>query len=399
MEYRRPITESVAKALREKTNFIHVLTGPRQVGKTTAAQQLRSTISMPSHFASADSPIPHTAEWIEAQWEAARGIGSDAAEVLLVLDEIQKIRGWSETIKLLWDTQQRKKSTPHIRPLLLGSSALLVQKGLSESLAGRFLLHRFPHWSFPECRDAFGWDLFRWLYFGGYPGAAPLIDDISLWKGYITDSLIDTVITRDVLQMQTVQKPALLRNLFGLATNYPAQILSYNKMLGQLAEAGNTTTLSHYLDLLGTAFLISGLEQFSLKAVKSRASSPKLILWNNALINAPSLQDFKTTRQDASFWGRLVENAVGATLLNTLQDLSWKIGYWREGHDEVDFVVQHGKRLWAIEVKSGRYGKLSGMGAFLKRFPKASCVTIGGPEVTLEAFFSDSPLAILLGKE
>ncbi|MBI2316641.1 MAG: DUF4143 domain-containing protein [Betaproteobacteria bacterium] len=265
---------------------------------------------------------------------------------------------------------------------------MLVQRGLGESLAGRFLLHRCTHWSWPECRRAFGWPLDRWVYFGGYPGAAPFADAEADWKRYVTDSLIETVLARDVLQMQTVTKPALLRHLFALAAAYPAQIISYTKMLGQLQDAGNTVTLAGYLRFLETAFLASGLELFTRGEVRRRGSSPKLVLWNNALINAPSTRRFAEAHADGATWGRLIENAVGAHLLNHLQGPQWSIAYWRAGDDEVDYVVAEGSRIWAIEVKSGRSRRTPGLGAFRARWPRAKPWIVGEGGVPLADFFA-----------
>jgi predicted AAA+ superfamily ATPase len=308
--------------------------------------------------------------------------------VLLALDEIQKVHGWAETIKRLWDEEVRVGGP--VRPVLLGSSALLVQKGMTESLAGRFFLHRCPHWSWPECRVAFGWSLAEWLYWGGYPGAAPFAGDEMAWKRHVADSLIETVLSRDVLQLQPVTKPALLRHLFGLATAFPAQIFSYNKMLGQLQDAGNTTTLAGYLRLMETAFLVSGLELFSRGQIRKRGSSPKLILWNNALINAFSLRSREETEADGAWWGRLVENAAGAHLLNGLQGPDWSVTYWRHGPAEVDFVVAHGAQIWAVEVKSGRGGRLSGLAEFKRHYPQSHPLVIGAEGVSLEEFFERS---------
>lgn len=387
MAFERPVVADLAKALERRPSLLQVLVGPRQVGKTTAAAQVEKRLGWPSHSASADAPLPHPPEWIETQWRLARATAAATKRrVLLVLDEIQKVRGWSEVVKRLWDEELRLGGK--VRPLLLGSSALLVQKGLTESLAGRFFLHRCTHWSWPECREAFGWPLERWLYFGGYPGAAPFADDEPAWKRYVTDSLIETVIARDVLQMQTVTKPALLRHLFALAAGYPSQILSYTKMLGQLQDAGNTVTLAGYLRLLETAFLASGLELYTKGQVRKRGSSPKLILWNNALINAPSTRTFAQANADGAWWGRLVENAVGAHLLNGLHGPQWSINYWRANGDEVDFVVAHGARAWAVEVKSGRGGKPAGMAAFRKRYPKAKAWLVGATGIPLPEFFT-----------
>lgn len=390
MVYVRTVVRDMLAACRRDPPLIQVLSGPRQGGKTTAAQQLVEALGWPAHVVAADAPLPPGPEWIETHWQAAERMQRARGQrTLLVLDEVQKVRGWSEVIKRLWDEQ--KRTTGHVLPILLGSSALLVQEGLTESLSGRFLLHRCPHWSWTECRNAFGWDLSQWLYFGGYPGAAALIEDEALWKRYIADSLIETVLARDVLQLQRITKPALLRQLFALAAAYPAQILSYNKMLGQLQDAGNTTTLAGYLRVLETAFLTSGLSQFSRGTVRQRASSPKLILWNNALVNALSLASHADALADGGWWGRLAENAVGAYLLNGLQGPDWSITYWREGALEVDFVVAHGRQIWALEVKSGRSGKTSGLEAFRQRYHSAKPLLIGGGGLALETFIAESP--------
>lgn len=384
IQYQRPQVDKIHQAILLKKPLIQIIIGPRQVGKSTAAEQVRNLLKWKSVVESADSALPHGPEWVENHWLRARKLVS-TEPVLLVLDEIQKVRGWSEVVKRLWDEELRIGGK--VRPLILGSSALLVQKGLTESLAGRFFLHRFNHWSFMECQKAFTWNLEQWLYFGGYPGAATFAVDETIWKRYIADSLIETVIARDVLQLQTVTKPALLRQLFALSATYPAQIFSYNKMLGQLTDAGNTTTLAHYLDLLETAFLASGLEIFSKGRPRKRGSSPKLIVWNNALINAISYKSFEETQSDSSWFGRIVENAVGAKLLNELSGSEWNLSYWRDGDAEVDFVLSRGASTWGIEVKSGRSGKLSGMREFQKKYPKSKIILIGSTGIPLEEFF------------
>jgi hypothetical protein len=371
-------------------SVIQALVGPRQVGKTTIARQLMERSSMPSCYASADAPLPPGPEWIETQWRLAEiKAAAGQGPVLLVLDEIQKVRGWSETIKRLWDAQAAGPRS--IRLLMLGSSSLLLQAGLSESMSGRFFLHRCHHWSYAECREAFGWSLEQWIYLGGYPGAAPFAGVVDQWKQYVTDSLIETVLARDVLQLQRVAKPALLRHLFLLAAAYPSQILSYNKMLGQLQDAGNTTTLAHYLTLLESAFLVSGLAAFSRGQVRRRASSPKLVLWNNALISAlgsPSLEDALAA---PDWWGRLVENAAGAHLLNGLQPAASTVHYWRRDGDEVDFVVTRGTAVWAVEVKSGRSRKVPGLQAFRRHYPHSRLLIVGGEGLPLPAFFETPP--------
>jgi uncharacterized protein len=385
MSYERDLVATLTRALNKPLPVFHVLTGPRQVGKTTIARQVMTRLPFASVYSSADSPLPLGPEWIATQFRLAEvEAGQSGEPLLLVLDEVQKIHGWSEALKSHWDGLRH--SGKDIRLLVLGSSALLIHDGLTESLAGRFFLHRCGHWTYSECAAAFGWDLARWMYFGGYPGAAVFTQDVREWKRYILDSLIETVIARDVLQLQKISKPALLRHLFTLAATYPAQILSYNKMLGQLQEAGNTTTLAHYLKLLESAFLASGLEMFSLGQLRRRGSSPKLVLWNNGLISALSPPGFKEAVADGSWWGRLVENGVGAHLLNTLPGTEYSISYWRHRGNEVDYVVSKGRTIWALEVKSGRTSKAPGVGQFLKQHPQARPLLIGGPGIPLETF-------------
>jgi len=386
MNYERALLSTIRKELSRPTKVIQVLIGPRQVGKTTIAKQVQESIGIPTVYATADSPVPLDSAWIETQWRlAVAEAGTEGGPVLLILDEVQKVRGWSETLKFLWDNRPAK---PAMRVLILGSSSLLMQEGLTESLAGRFFLHRCNHWSYPECRDAFDWSLEQWIYFGGYPGAASFSEDESSWKRYIADSLIETVLARDVLQMSKIAKPVLLRHLFALAATLPAQSVSYTKMLGQLQDAGNTTTLAHYLKLLESAFLASGLELFSQGKQRKRGSSPKLILWNNALVNALSTRTFAESLGDKIWWGRLVENAVGAHLCNNLHSVEYTITYWREGYHEVDYVVARGRDVWAVEVKSGRSGKVSGLPRFVARYPKAQSILVGAQGIPLGTFFS-----------
>ncbi|HIJ88537.1 MAG TPA: ATP-binding protein [Desulfuromonadales bacterium] len=393
MSYERPLLSTLRTLLSRPTPVIHALIGPRQVGKTTIARQIQETIGFPSIYATADSPVPLDSAWIETHWRRAVAEGTTSGKpVLLILDELQKVRGWSETLKMYWEN---RSTGPDIRVLILGSSALLMQEGLSESLAGRFFLHRCSHWCFAECHEAFGWNLEQWIYFGGYPGAASFVEDETSWKRYITDSLIETVLARDVLQMSKVAKPVLLRHLFALAATLPAQNVSYTKMLGQLQDAGNTTTLAHYLKLLESAFLASGLELFSRGVQRKRGSSPKLILWNNALVNALSTRSFADSLADTVWWGRLVENAVGAHLCNSLTSVEYSVTYWREGDHEVDFVIARGRDIWAIEVKSGRSGKAAGLKRFRDRYPEAKTLLVGAQGIPLEEFFTKSVVRLI----
>jgi len=391
--YERSIVQEILTGFGLKKKLMHVITGPRQVGKTTAALQISEKWKGPVINASADLPLPPAPEWIRSQWERAeyeaKRLKNNGSEVLLILDEIQKVKKWSETVKGLWDKLIRDNLP--VQVIILGSSSLLIQKGLSESLAGRFFLYRCTHWTFPEMEKAFKWDLEQWLFYGGYPGAAPLVEQEDIWARYVVDSLIETVLAKDVLQLQAVAKPALLRHLFMLSVVHPAQILSYNKMLGQLHDAGNTTTLAHYLRLLESAFLISGLDLFKGNIQRKRGSSPKLIIWNNGLINALKGESFSVSRENFSWWGRLVENAVGAHLLNHLTGINYEVYYWRYKGLEIDFVIKTPRQLWGIEVKSGNTKNEKGLSAFSNAYPDAKIIIVGADGIPLEEFFRSIP--------
>jgi len=385
--YRRPVFALALRRASERRRFIQVLAGPRQAGKTTIARQLIEELDIPSHYASADEPAGRDRTWLEQQWELARRLAHGGRRgALLVLDEAQKIPGWANLVKLLWDqdTAEGRK----LRVFLLGSSPLLVGRGLTESLAGRFELIRTPHWSFAEMRDAFGWDLDRYLYFGGYPGSAPLVRDEERWRRYVLDSLVETTISRDVLLLTRVDKPALLRQLFQLACEYSGQVLAFTKMLGQLHDAGNTTTLAHYLELLGGAGMVTGVPKFAGSRIRTRASSPKLLALNTALMSLHSGRSFREARAEPDWWGRLVETAVGAHLLNS----EIETYYWRERSREVDFVTRAGRTLTALEVASGaRKSSLPGVAEFGRRHPGARSLLVGGQGIPVAEFLAASP--------
>jgi len=384
---REEILGKLLGRLTEPRRFLQVLAGPRQVGKTTLAQEVLRRIGTGSHYGTADEPALKDRAWIRSQWEIGRHKAS-AGVALLVLDEIQKIPGWSETVKALWDADTRQRV--RLKVLLLGSSPLLIQGGLSESLAGRFEIIPAPHWSFGEVRRAFGRDLDQFLFFGGYPGAAPLVKEPERWRQYILDSLIETSISRDILVMTRVDKPALLRHLFRLACDYSGQVLSYQKMLGQLTDAGNTVTLAHYLRLLEGAGMVGGLPKFSGSKIRQRGSSPKLQVLNTALMTASSGDSFEEWRRDSQRWGRLVESAVGARLYNSSLGTPIEVSYWRERNREVDFVLRRGKALIAIEVKSGtRETSRGGLGAFAQLFKPRRSLVVGGEGLPLAEFLSE----------
>jgi predicted AAA+ superfamily ATPase len=385
--YRRPQALLLAERLAEPRRFLQVVAGPRQVGKSTLVQQVTGDLGVPVRYVSADEPTLRGTDWISQQWEAARLEATGKAGAILVLDEIQKIPSWSETVKRLWDEDTRKKRP--LKVVMLGSAPLLIAQGLTESLAGRFETLRLPHWSWAEMRDAFDWKIDQYLTFGGYPGAAPLIRDPARWSRYIADSLIETSIARDVLLLTRVDKPALLRRLFELACRYSGQVLSYTKMLGQLQDAGNTTTLAHYLDLLAGAGMVCGLSKYAGDAARSRGSSPKLQVLNTALMTVTAGVSPEEAQSDREFRGRLVESAVGAHLANAAAGGECELFYWRERGQEVDFVVKGGYRLTAIEVKSGRAPQAhSGTAAFAAAFKVKRTLLVGGDGIPVEEFLN-----------
>ena len=388
-EYFRDVYEQIAERAQEKRRFIQILAGPRQVGKTTLVRQVMAGCGMGVHYASADEPTLQDRSWLAQQWDIARAgcSGAGGSGFLLVIDEVQKVSGWSETVKRLWD--EDTAAGTDLKVILLGSSPLLMQQGLTESLAGRFETIYVMHWSFKEMRDCFGMGLDEYIYFGGYPGAADLIKDENRWMNYIQDSLVETTISRDILLLRRVDKPALLRRLFHLGCEYSGQVLSYQKMTGQLQDAGNTVTLAHYLELLGGAGLLSGIAKYAGGKHRKRASSPKLLCMNTGLISAVSGVSFKQASGDRQYWGRLTESAVGAHLLNDSRGKGINVYYWLDRNAEVDFVLQKGMDVTAVEVKSGKKDyTLRGMERFCRQFDVKRSLLVGGQGIAIDEFLS-----------
>lgn len=392
MSFTRPVLENIINRINAPRKFIQVLSGARQTGKTTLTQQLLPQIKIPTHYATADEPSVPSHSWIDQQWEKARLLlNKNTKGSLLILDEIQKISGWSQRVKYLWDEDTRLGH--NIKLLVLGSAPLLVQKGLTESLAGRFETISITHWSFSELQEAFDFSVEEAVYFGAYPGAAELIKDENRWRRYIRDALIETTISRDILLLSRVDKPALLRRLFQLGCEYSSQILSYQKMLGQLQDAGNTTTLAHYLELLYGAGMLTGIQKFAGETVRQRGSSPKFQVLNTALLSAQLNTNFKEAQQNKELWGHLVESAVGAYLVNAQATEDFELTYFRESQCEVDFVLTQKKKIVAIEVKSGRVkSALPGLELFGNKYPRARKLVVGAKDIPLEKFLT-TPIA------
>ena len=387
----RSYLETVKKRIQEPRKFIQVILGPRQVGKTTMITQLLSQLSVPNLYESADAiPVTNSA-WLTQLWEAARLRikVSGATEYLIVIDEIQKIDNWSEIVKQQWDKDTREKI--NIKVILLGSSRLLIQQGLTESLAGRFETMYLGHWTYTEMQEAFGWSIEQYVYFGGYPGSAILIDDEERWKNYIKDSLIETSISKDILMLTRVDKPALLKRLFELGSLYSGQILSYTKIIGQLQDAGNTTTLANYLKLLSDCGLLGGLDKYAGDIIRKRGSSPKFQVYNNALITSQANDTYEKAIINPELWGRLVESSVGTHLINHSISERYNLYYWREGNHEVDFILEKGDKVIGLEVKSGMKAENTGMGVFAEKFHPEKVLLVGTGGIPYEEFLKINP--------
>lgn len=389
--FQRPHIQLVKSRIEEPRKFIQVILGPRQVGKTTMISQLLSELSVFNLFESADAISATNSAWLVQVWESARLRlkASDATEYLLVIDEIQKIDNWSEIVKQQWDKDTRENI--NIKVILLGSSRLLIQKGLTESLAGRFETLYLGHWSYPEMQEAFGWSIEQYVYFGGYPGSASLINDEERWKNYIKDSLIETSISKDILMLTRVDKPALLKRLFELGSLYSGQILSYTKIIGQLQDAGNTVTLANYLKILSDCGLLGGLDKYAGDIIRKRGSSPKFQVYNNALITSQSNDTYEKAIINPELWGRLVESSVGAHLINYSISERYNLYYWREGNNEVDFILEKGDKIIGLEVKSGMKADNAGMNVFAEKFHPEKILLVGTGGIPYDEFLKINP--------
>lgn len=386
--YKRSQFNELKSRLSEARDKIQTISGPRQVGKSTLIKQVLQETDIPYLSVTADN-VPKTDNfWISETWASARARmkAAKTPEFLLVIDEVHKLNNWSEAIKKEWDEDTRNDI--NMKVVILGSSRLLLKDGLTESLAGRFELIGMPHWSYNEMREAFGIDLEQFIYFGGYPGGAKYVHDERRWRKYIKDSIIAPAIERDILTTKTIYKPALMRQLFDLGCMYSGKELSLNKMLGQLQDVGNVTTLANYLNTLDEARLLCGLQKYARDEARKYNSVPKLMVYNTALLTAQTNTTFHRTFTTPNLWGRWVESAVGAHLLNQADEYDYKLYYWREKSDEVDFIVESGEQQIAIEVKSGRRGANNGLKVFSEKFHPQQSFVVGTDGVPVEEFLS-----------
>ena len=388
MEYVRNQYNTLKVRIEEPRKFIQVIAGPRQVGKTTLINQVLRQIGFAYAMEVADGVDAKDTDWIRRVWDSARTamLFRKEKEYLLVIDEIQKIANWSEAVKKEWDEDTRKGV--NLKVVLLGSSRLLLKKGLTESLAGRYELIRLGHWSYQEMQDAFGFTLDEYVYFGGYPGPAHLIRDERRWKKYVKDSLVAPAIEKDVIMTSNIYKPALMKRLFELGCGYSAEVLSLTKLIGQLQDAGNVTTLAGYLEILNQCSLLAALQKYARDDARKYNSIPKYQVYNNALMTAYKGRTFEKDRIDSKVWGRWVESAVGAYLLGMAKELGYQLYYWREGDDEVDSIIANDGESIAIEVKNGRKGMNSGLPKFVKAFHPKHSFVVGTSGVPLEDFLS-----------
>ena len=387
MEYKRPQFAEVLDRMNEPRKFIQVLAGPRQVGKSTLIDQVLAECQIPHYLYNADGVDENDTDWIRRIWETTRTLMDtrQQTEAVLVIDEIHKIKRWSEIVKREWDADTRSKR--QLKLFILGSSRLMLRKGLTESLAGRFELIRLGHWTLQEMEDAFGWTLDNWIYYGGYPGSASLIKDMRRWKKYIKESLVAPAIEKDIILTSNIYKPALMKQLFELGCTYSAELLSLTKALGQLQDAGNVTTLSSYLEILNQCNLLAGLQKYANDEARRYQSIPKYQVYNNALLTAFKGTSYEKDCIDPQIWGRWIESAVGAYLLGGAEEGGYSVYYWRERSDEVDFIIVRQGEVMALEVKSGRRGMNSGIPKFNDLFHPKHSLVIGTDGIPFEEFF------------
>ena len=391
--YKRSEYQLIKKRLEEPRRFIQVVMGPRQVGKSTVVKQVLQALDIPYQFFSADNVPASDSAWISNCWAAVRGFQSNKGleSIILVVDEIQKIANWSEVVKKEWDDDTFHDR--QIKVLLLGSSRVLIERGLSESLSGRFEEIRMTHWSYPEMRDCFGFTLDQYLFYGGYPGAATLVGDDGRYQQYIQSAIVEATINRDILMDRPVSKPALLRQTFELGAAYSGQLLSLNKMLGSLQDAGNTTTLMGYIHLLNESGMLSGLQKYSVDTARRRASIPKFQVYNNALNTVYSPHTFEQAILDRKAWGHIFESGIGAYIVSQAFAHRFEVFYWRERNDEVDFILRKKASVVAIEVKSNAEKSTAGLETFKKAFRPHTAFIVGDGGLNAENF-----LAMDIGK-
>ena len=382
------------RRLGEPRKFIQVVLGPRQIGKTTVVRQVLHDINKPQLYFSADDTAVAGSAWLASCWTAARleAQTHPDAGCVLVIDEIQKVPNWSETVKRQWDDDTWNER--NIKVVLLGSSRALILQGLSESLMGRFEEIRMTHWTYAEMRDCFGLTVDEFIYFGGYPGAVEMMQDEARWKVYVRNSMIDATVNRDIFEDVRIGKAALLRKTLELGAAYSGKILSLTKLLGEIQDAGNVMTIAGYLERLNQCGLLGTFQKFSEDDARRRASIPKFQVHNNALLTALSAGTFEQVRNDPVKWGHYVESAVGAYLISQAYRLQFEVFYWRDGNNEVDFVLRKDGKVVALEVKSNHERYTKGLDVFCQKFRPNVALIVGSGGLPLETFL-ETPITDL----
>ena len=385
---RRAQFDILLSRLQEPRRFMQILAGPRQVGKTTLINQVLEEIAFPYLSISTDGVDYTNKTWIAEQWAAARLMAKQNAnqDFVLCIDEIQNIRDWSKYIKAEYDYD-----TAHnlpIKVVLSGSSRVMIMRGLSESLAGRFEIIHMPHWSYPEMQEAFGMTVEQYIFFGGYPGAAHLIGDVRRWRQYIKSSIIEATMERDVLIDTPINNPPLLRKTLELAAAYSGQELAVQKIVGELQGFGSNSTAKNYLTLLGESGLVGALEKYSVDIARRKSSVPKMQVYDNALRSYYTKLSYIEAISRAELWGRLYESSVGTHLINATLDDEIELFYWRERDLEVDYVLRKGRDVIAIEVKCNKVAGTTGLNAFRSRFNPKKSFVVGSQGIPLDVFLS-----------
>lgn len=348
---------------------IQLLSGPRQVGKTTLLLEIAGGLGETAIYAAADAPEAALPAFWERTFGKAEETAASQGRAVVFLDEAHLLHDWSARLKAVTDRFRRRRIPIHV--VATGSSALRLGAGSRESLAGRFERLTLTHWSAASMARVFGLSAEeaadQVVRMGSYPGAFPLRADTARWTAYVRDAILEPAIGRDILALSMVRRPALLRQVFGVAACSPAQIVSLQKLQGRLHDAGSLETIAHYLALLEEAFLVAPIPKYSTKSVRRRSSPPKLVTLNNALLAAMDPKGIVHPDADPARFGSWLENACLAHAWNAGQ----RVSYWREEPLEIDGVFEGSWGSWAVEVKSGGYlmTDLKGLLEFVRRNP------------------------------
>lgn len=381
----------IKKWIEEPRRSIKALYGPRQVGKTAMVKEALASSSIPWMYVCAEDLEVADGLWLRKLWEEIRQKAkeSDRKEAVIVIDEVQRVDSWNETVKREWETDTFNKT--NVKAILISSASHLIQKGLTESLVGKFESMLIPHWSYREMKEEFGWSPEEYMWFGGYPGGIKFMENESAWKRYIKTSVIDTSISKDILLQIRIDRPSLLRKLFETGSLHSSYVLSLTQVQEGLTERGNLSTLSNYLGLLESTFLMTGLDKYTGERNRKRSSKPKFQLFNNGLFSAQSDKTFHEAKSDPQLWGHVFESAVGTHLLNSSYTEDFDLYYWFEKRMEVDFIVEKDNRMIVIEVKYDKNAPETGLDLFTYKFDPKSIYTVGEGGIPIEEFLLMKP--------